>query len=88
MGRTDLVDDPRFSTPLERQSRAARIAIEELLADWLATHRVEDAYRALVAADVPAAPVRDIDQVAADPQVRHREMIVEVRNPEPASRCS
>ena len=41
--------------------------------------RSSEAYRALVAADVPAAPVRDIDQVAADPQVRHREMVVEVR---------
>ena len=81
MGRDDLVVDERFDTPLKRQTREARAPIEELIAGWLETQSVEDAYTALVEADVPAAPVRDIDQVAADPQVRHREMIVDVHNP-------
>jgi CoA:oxalate CoA-transferase len=81
MGRDDLVDDERFDNPVKRQAREARAPIEELIADWLGPRSVEDAYAALVEADVPAAPVRDIAQVAADPQVRHREMIVDVHNP-------
>jgi CoA:oxalate CoA-transferase len=81
MGRDDLADDPRFNTPVRRQDSVARIAIEELVADWMRLQSVDEAYRALVAGDVPAAPVRTLDTVADDPQVRHRRMVQEVRNP-------
>ena len=62
--------DPRFSYAARaaepRGADRDRGAARRLARDA----SVEDAYRALIAADVPAAPVRDIDQVAADPQVR------------------
>jgi formyl-CoA transferase len=81
MSRPDLVTDERFNTPLKRQEPAARDAIEALCEAWMATQTVEGAYEALVAADVPAAPVRPLDQVADDAQIRHRRMIHEVRHP-------
>jgi len=81
MGRDDLADDPRFDSPLKRQESSARVAIEDLVGAWLAGLSVEEGYRALIDADVPAAPVRNIDQVVEDAQVRHRQMIVEVENP-------
>jgi formyl-CoA transferase len=81
MGRPDLITDDRFSTPLARQEPAARDAIEALCEAWMATQTVEGAYGALVAADVPAAPVRPLDRVADDPQLQHRRMIQEVRHP-------
>ena len=82
MGRDDLLADPRFDTPLKRQDPAAAAAIEELVGAWMVTQTVEQAYRGLVAADVPGAPVRTIDQVAADPQVLHRRMVQAVRHPQ------
>jgi crotonobetainyl-CoA:carnitine CoA-transferase CaiB-like acyl-CoA transferase len=82
MGRDDLAKDPRFDSPLRRQDPAAAVAIEALIGDWMRTLSVDEAYRALVAADVPAAPVRTIDQVATDPQVEHRRMVQAVRHPE------
>jgi crotonobetainyl-CoA:carnitine CoA-transferase CaiB-like acyl-CoA transferase len=81
MGREDLESDPRFDSPLKRQEGEARVAIEELVGAWLGTLTAAEAHRLLVEADVPAAPVRNIDQVAEDAQLRHRRMIVAVENP-------
>jgi crotonobetainyl-CoA:carnitine CoA-transferase CaiB-like acyl-CoA transferase len=81
MGREDLESDPRFDSPLKRQEGEARVAIEELVGAWLGTLTAVEAHRLLVEADVPAAPVRNIDQVAEDAQLRHRRMIVAVENP-------
>lgn len=81
MGREELNADPRFATPLARQDDDARIAIEALVSRWIAGLTVDDAHRQLVEADVPAAPVREIDEVAADAQLAHRNMIVGVENP-------
>lgn len=81
MGRDDLAEDPRFDSPLRRQDPEARDAIERLIADWMAPLTAEAAWEALVAGDVPAAPVRPLDQVAHDPQIAHRRMIQQVRNP-------
>jgi crotonobetainyl-CoA:carnitine CoA-transferase CaiB-like acyl-CoA transferase len=82
IGRADLATDPRFDSPLRRQDGAARDAIESLIGDWMREQTVDAAYGALVAGDVPAAPVRSIDQVADDPQIRHRRMVQEVRHPD------
>jgi crotonobetainyl-CoA:carnitine CoA-transferase CaiB-like acyl-CoA transferase len=81
MDRADLITDPRFSTPILRQSEEARAAIEQLIDVWIAELTVEQAQDVLIDADVPSAPVREIDAVAADPQLRHRNMIVQVENP-------
>jgi crotonobetainyl-CoA:carnitine CoA-transferase CaiB-like acyl-CoA transferase len=81
MGRDDLARDARFDSPLRRQDAAARDAIEALVADWMRPLSMDEAYRALVEGDVPAAPVRTLDTVADDPQVRHRRMIQDTRNP-------
>ncbi len=81
MERDDLASDPRFESPLKRQTSEARIAIEELIAAWIAPLVVEAACLALLEADVPAAPVRTIDQVADDPQLQHRRMLMDTRHP-------
>jgi crotonobetainyl-CoA:carnitine CoA-transferase CaiB-like acyl-CoA transferase len=81
MGRDDLEDDPRFDSELKRQDNHARIAIEDLIGTWLASRSVAEVYRELVKAAVPAAPVRTIEEVAEDPQVQYRHMIVDVTNP-------
>jgi crotonobetainyl-CoA:carnitine CoA-transferase CaiB-like acyl-CoA transferase len=79
LGRADLADDPRFAKNANRvENRQALIAtlseifVTRATAEWLA---------ALTAADVPCAPVQTIDQVFTAPQVRHRDMVVEVDHP-------
>jgi crotonobetainyl-CoA:carnitine CoA-transferase CaiB-like acyl-CoA transferase len=77
--KPELADDPRFAKNANRvENRAVLIAmLSEMFrqrdnATWL---------RLLNEAEVPCAPIQTIDQVFAAPQVRHREMLVEVEHP-------
>jgi len=75
----DLAKDPRFVTGAERVKHRKELAAllqarfeRETTAHWLSR---------LEAAGVPAGPVLTYDEVFDDPQVRHREMVVEVDHP-------
>jgi crotonobetainyl-CoA:carnitine CoA-transferase CaiB-like acyl-CoA transferase len=75
-----LADDPRFVTNAERvRNRTAllpeleRLFLGRTVDDWLARLR---------AAEVPAAPVNNLDRAFAEPPVAEREMIVEYDHPE------
>ncbi len=78
-GFEDLPDDPRFKTATDRI--AHRGELEELLAEAIAT-RTRDEWTALfVEWDVPGAPINNIAEVFEDPQVLHRNMLVEIDHP-------
>jgi crotonobetainyl-CoA:carnitine CoA-transferase CaiB-like acyl-CoA transferase len=66
IGLPELVDDPRFATNPER------VANRKALVEALSVRLREDTRAAwlekLAAAGVPAAPVQDVGEVAADPQ--------------------
>jgi crotonobetainyl-CoA:carnitine CoA-transferase CaiB-like acyl-CoA transferase len=71
--------DPRFRTNRDRVAHretlmplVERVFAERTTADWLERLR---------AAGVPAAPIQSVDRVLADPQVRHRRMVVELAHP-------
>ncbi|TAH43374.1 MAG: CoA transferase [Rhodocyclaceae bacterium] len=72
LGMPSLAADPRYA------SNAARVANREelvaLLTDALSTHSRDALLAELEAQGVPAGPINSIDQVFADPQVRHRKM--------------
>lgn len=75
-----LADDPRFATnSLRVENRAVlvpqleRIFRTRTVADWLERLR---------AAEVPAAPVNNLDGAFAEPPVAEREMIVEYDHPD------
>jgi len=48
---------------------------------WCAAHTVEEICAALLAAGVPVAPVRTIPEVAQDPHLWEREMLVKMADP-------
>lgn len=80
LGEPGLADDPRFATnPKRLENRAVLIPmIEKILrtrtvADWLARLR---------AAEVPAAPVNNLEGAFAEPPVAERGMIVEYDHPD------
>ena len=79
VGKSALADDPRFAKNSDRvENRAALIGI--LTETFLG--RDTDAWLNLLnRAEVPSAPVQTVDQVFGAPQVRHREMLVEVAHP-------
>ncbi len=79
VGRPELAEDPRFATrPARQKNREALVAILEPI---FATASRDEWLAKLEAADVPAGPLSTLDEVAADPQVQHLDMIREVTHP-------
>jgi formyl-CoA transferase len=77
--RPELADDARFAKNPDRvENRAALIA---LLRDMFRRRDNATWLRLLNQAEVPCAPIQTIDQVFAAPQVRHRQMLVEIEHP-------
>jgi len=73
IGRPELADDPGYATAPARIAR--RAAVNQLMADWLAEHSVEEAVSAFVAEGLPISPVRSYREAARDPHVADREML-------------
>ena len=75
-----LADDPRFATnPKRLENRALLVPKLEAI---LRTRTATDWLERLRAAQVPAAPVNNLDGAFAEPPVAEREMIVEYDHPE------
>jgi len=72
----ELLNDPRFSTKEKRYEN--RQALLEKIIPIIAKWRKEDLEKALTAAGVPCAPVKDTIEVAKHPQLLHRNMILEI----------
>ncbi len=80
MGRTDLIDDPRFSSSHDRVLNIE--ATDELISDWTSRHTKADACRALAENKVPSAPVRDLLEVNNDPHMHERGMLEWIEHPQ------
>jgi crotonobetainyl-CoA:carnitine CoA-transferase CaiB-like acyl-CoA transferase len=79
IGRPDLARDPRFAATAARRDRRDEIA--GIIQSWTSRRSRAEVVRALAGAGVPAAPVNNVAEMVADPQVRAREMFVEVDHP-------
>ena len=78
-GKPEWLDDPRFRTNASRvlHADALEAEIEKVFAAQTTAHWIAR----LDAAGVPGGPVYTYDQTLADPQVRHRRMVVEIDHP-------
>lgn len=76
LGQPELATDPRFALNRERvrNRRELRARLRTIMERQTTDHWVA----ALAAVGVPAGPINSIDRTLADPQVRYRNMIVEV----------
>jgi crotonobetainyl-CoA:carnitine CoA-transferase CaiB-like acyl-CoA transferase len=79
IGRSDLVEDPRFSSNDVRM--AHRAELEAALEEALASRDTGEWVDVLTEAGVPCGPIHDYRQVFDDPHTRAREMEVEVEHP-------
>ena len=79
IGRQDLKDDPEYATNGDRVRNRAKIVpmLQEFFLTRTSTEWVAD----LQAVSVPAGPINDLADVFADPQVIHREMLLEMPHP-------
>jgi glutaryl-CoA transferase len=79
VGAPEWADDPRYGSNAKRVARRTEL-VREIEARLRAAGRDEWVAR-FVEAGLPAGPINDIGQVFDDPQVRHREMVVDVDHP-------
>lgn len=79
IGREDLTNDPRFTGNANRTVN--QHYLNNLAAAWAADKTVEEALRVLDEAHIPCGTVQTITEVVGDPQVKAREMVVDVDHP-------
>lgn len=80
INKTDLLKDPRFSTNLQRSENYQ--ALKPIITHWSKIKTVQEVLDILLQAGVPVGEVNTIDKIVEDPNVKLREMIVEVEHPQ------
>jgi crotonobetainyl-CoA:carnitine CoA-transferase CaiB-like acyl-CoA transferase len=80
VGRPELADDPRFVSNSKRVENRNELIPQ--LVDIFATQTVAHWLEKLRAAEVPAAPVNNLDGAFSEPPVAERGMIVEYDHPD------
>jgi crotonobetainyl-CoA:carnitine CoA-transferase CaiB-like acyl-CoA transferase len=75
-GSAELAGDPRFATNAARVAHRAELV--PIVAELLARHGTAEWIRRLAPAAVPCGPINDLAQVFAEPQVRHRQMRIDL----------
>jgi len=80
IGQEYLIEDPRFKIPGDRKAREVELA--SLLEETLSRESTEHWLKLLTEAGVVAGPIYDLDQVYHDPQVKARNMLVDLEDPE------
>src|SRR3954470_17143509 len=79
LGRDDLYARPEFKNNESRSIN--RKQLNEILNDAFSKGKSEDWIGTLNKAGVPCGPIYRMDEVFADPQVRHMQMAIEVQHP-------
>jgi crotonobetainyl-CoA:carnitine CoA-transferase CaiB-like acyl-CoA transferase len=79
IGRTDLTQDARFTSPSLRAQH--QDTLRELLEAEFVKHDAADLLARMNAHGVPCAPLYNYSQVLADPQVEHMEWVQELQLP-------
>ena len=79
LGHADLIADERFNTNSNRTKNAK--ALKVILDESFKAKTIQTWLSELEAAGIPCAPINTIDKIVNDPQIKAREMIVEVEHP-------
>ncbi|WP_029620292.1 CaiB/BaiF CoA transferase family protein [Pseudorhizobium marinum] len=79
IGQPELSADSCFSTVDARLQNAE--AIEQVLRGWIGARETDVVLEVIGRAGVPCAKVATIDEVVENPQLRHRDQIVEIDHP-------
>jgi crotonobetainyl-CoA:carnitine CoA-transferase CaiB-like acyl-CoA transferase len=76
MGKYELAEDPRFATSPARMENVEEL--EKIVDRWVREQSVAEISAKLEEAGIPYGPVADIPEATSNPQLRAREMMVEV----------
>ena len=75
IGRSDLIDDPRYKTNSERVRH--RGELDALIGAFIAKRTQADNVSFFEAAEVTIGPIYDIEQILEDPHVNDREIVID-----------
>jgi formyl-CoA transferase len=78
-GRAELAQEPRFRTMSQRIIHRGELI--PLIAEVMRTRSKGEWIETLEAANVPCGPINNMKEVFEDPQVRHRELRVDMPHP-------
>ncbi len=79
INKTDLLNDSRFTTNPKRSENYEEL--KPIITEWSKEKTVEETLNILLNAGVPVGEVNTIDKIVDDPNIKLREMIVEVEHP-------
>ncbi len=80
MGSPELAEDPRFATTTARLENEDEI--DEVIGGWVAQRTVAECQAELEARVVPTGPIVEFNDVPHEPNIVHRNSIVELWDPE------
>ena len=78
-GLTHLLDDPRFKTIPSRLANAE--SLEAILGEWMKQHTAEEVVELMGGTGAPCAKIATIADVVKNPQLHHRNQIIEMDHP-------
>lgn len=79
IGRPELFDDPKFATNLDRTNNVKELLVQ--LIPEMKKRTVDEWITALEEKGIPCAPINNMERICKDPQVKARDMLVEVVHP-------
>jgi CoA:oxalate CoA-transferase len=79
IAKPELADDPKFATTAARRTNQAETAA--IIQGWTGARTKAEVVNTLAEGGVPAAPVNNVAEMVADPQIQAREMFVELQHP-------
>lgn len=79
MDRKDLQNDERYKTNFDRKINEAELNGE--VQKWVAERTTAEICALLDEKGIPVGPILGIDQLVEDPQIKEREMLVEIDHP-------
>jgi crotonobetainyl-CoA:carnitine CoA-transferase CaiB-like acyl-CoA transferase len=78
IGRPELEHDPRFRSNRDRLQNVEEL--DRIVTEWVAARSQQESIETLLAAEVAAAPVLDVRDLATDPHLAAREAIAMVED--------
>ena len=79
MGRADMLENPRFATNAARIEHRAEV--NGIVEDWTRSLTRSEVEEKCAVQGVPCGPILNIAEIMTDPQVLHRQSLVEVDHP-------
>lgn len=79
IGRTDILEDPRFETPRSRYKYKEEL--DEIISNWTRQRTKIEAMEELCRAGIPAGAALNTAEISADPYLRKRGIMTEVEHP-------